>query len=542
MMFVGMTFVGVEMMWRESQLMPLSLAKEIFMKWTTWMIVSSLMMSPTMKMTTQSSTAMMSSVIGYCCCMRNYVIVIIEIGLDAKMVRKCQLGMVYVGQGLSNSRQRVEAVDQEAHHSDEARPVGSEDETQPQRSISVHFSPFSICGPLWSVWSIHFPWVQFGLLYPLQYPSVHFDDYIQTPAPVQNLAPENRRARRGRTKLADIWEMTGDDYKIPLPLNAEGQPIDRAGSLFKRWLGSFCENGLLCPLTPAGWPSVAEKYKRDCWVEIEKRYIINPTIVAWAMHQLWEIRRNRRTKLKKKVKKRGMTREQVLATIPDDVMKVQWREMVEYWFNEKTEAKAKGAPVERADVYQQVYRTKDGVAISSRVQENMGMRLEGEIGSGILWSRDDAYARVMDRPERPGRVRGVGFGITPSGRSATNNSLFTSSPSSSTRTTQRISGLETSHEELREQLTQLQARHREELAQSDARHKEDLTQSEARHREELAQSEARHKQQLDELRNSMREMFDKFNSLGPVIHELYPSQVANKCCLTKLYFLQCIVM
>ncbi|KAL4596520.1 hypothetical protein ACB092_12G169100 [Castanea dentata] len=463
--------------------MPLSLAKEIFMKWTTWMIVSSLMMSPTMKMTTQSSTAMMSSVIGYCCCMHNYVIVIIEIVLDARMARKRQLGMVY-------------AVDQEAHHSEEARPMGT---------------------------------------------------------PVQNPAPENTPARCSKTKLADIWAMTGDDYKIPLPLNAEGQPIDRAGSLFKRWLGSFCENGLLCPLTPARWPSVAEKHKRDCWVEIEKRYIIDPTIVAppnqkaWAMHQLGEMRRNWRTKLKKKV----------LGTVPDEVIPVQWREMVEYWFDNKTEtlsgknaasrgkqeeiarsgaksfaqisdemAKAKRAPVECADVYQQVYRTKDGVAVSSRVQENMdrmaallneqGMRLEGEIGSGILWSRDDAYARVMDRPEHPGRVRGVGFGITLSGRSATNNSLFTSSPSSSTRTTQRISGLETSHEELREQLTQ-----------SEARHREDLAQSEARHREELAQSEARHKQQLDELRNSMREMFDKVNSLGPVIRELYSSQSGN---------------
>ncbi|XP_075660578.1 uncharacterized protein LOC142630466 [Castanea sativa] len=229
------------------------------------------------------------------------------------------------------------------------------------------------------------------------------------------------------------------------------------------------------------------------------------------MHQLGQIRRNHRTKLKKKVKKSGMTREQVAATVPDQVIPVQWREMVEYWFNDKTETtsgkntasrgkqeeiarsgaksfaqisdemvKAKGAPVERADVYQQVYRTKDGVAVSSHVQENMdrmaallneqGMRLEGEVSSGILWSRDDAYARVMDRPERPGRVRGVGFGITPSGRSATNNSLFTSNPSS-TRTTQRISGLETSHEELRERLAQSEARHREDLAQSEARHR-----------------------------------------------------------------------
>ena len=42
------------------------------------MIVSSLMMSPTIMMPTKSSTAMMSNVIGYCCCICNYVIFIIE--------------------------------------------------------------------------------------------------------------------------------------------------------------------------------------------------------------------------------------------------------------------------------------------------------------------------------------------------------------------------------------------------------------------------------------------------------------------------------
>ena len=41
------------------------------------------------------------------------------------------------------------------------------------------------------------------------------------------------------------------------------------------------------------------------------------------------------------------------------------------------QAKAKGAVVERADVYQQVYKTKDGVAISTRAQENM---------VSIIWS------------------------------------------------------------------------------------------------------------------------------------------------------------
>ena len=160
-----------------------------------------------------------------------------------------------------------------------------------------------------------------------------------------------------------------------------------------------------------------------------------------------------------------------------------------------------------------------------------GVRLQGEIGSGILWSKDDAYAWVMGRPERPGCVRGVGFGITPLGRSATNLSQFTSTPSSSSRTTQRMLELETSHEELREQLAQS----REELA----KHRVELAQSEARHREELAQSKARHQAQMAEVMTSMRDMF---NQLSPLMRDSNPSQVANKCYLAKHYFLQCIFM
>ena len=136
----------------------------------------------------------------------------------------------------------------------------------------------------------------------------------------------------------------------------------------------------------------------------------------------------------------------------------------------------------------------------------------------------------MGHPERPGRVCGVGFGITPLGRSATNYSQFTLTPSLS-RTHQRMSELKTSHEELREHLAQS----REELA----KHREEAAQSEARHREELAQSEARHQAQMAEMMTTMRGMFEQ---LSQGMRDIGPSQVANKCYLGKYYFLQCIVM
>ena len=40
--------------------------------------------------------------------------------------------LVYVGEGSSHSRQRVEAVNEEAHISEDARPVASEDPDETQ--------------------------------------------------------------------------------------------------------------------------------------------------------------------------------------------------------------------------------------------------------------------------------------------------------------------------------------------------------------------------------------------------------------------------
>ena len=74
---------------------------------------------------------------------------------------------------------------------------------------------------------------------------------------------ENRPKRCGPTRLAYIWALNGQ-YKIPLPLNDQGQPIGLDSGTFVRWLGTFCENGLLCPLTPMGWLSVPEKFEQDC--------------------------------------------------------------------------------------------------------------------------------------------------------------------------------------------------------------------------------------------------------------------------------------
>ncbi|XP_050280279.1 uncharacterized protein LOC126721267 [Quercus robur] len=200
-------------------------------------------------------------------------------------------------------------------------------------------------------------------------------------------------------------------------------------------------------------------------------------------------------------------------------------------------AKENGQAVERADVFIKAYSKKDGTPISNEVRDkidkmkeilNNGGKLVGDHRDGILWAKDDAFAQVMGE-ERSGRVRGVGFGPTPSGRSGSNLPCVLGP--SSTETVQRMIALENS---MRDQLADSEQRHQQQLAEalaeakreSDARHEQQLAEalaeakreSNARHEQQLAEamreSETRHQQQLDETK---REMADTKRRMDEIV-------------------------
>ena len=133
---------------------------------------------------------------------------------------------------------------------------------------------------------------------------------------------------------------------------------------------------------------------------------------------------------------------------------------------------------------------------------NNGGSLQGKHREGILWSKDDAFAQVMGK-ERCGRIRGVGFGPTPTGRSGSNLPCLTG-PSSSEMTHWMIE-LENS---LGDQLAQLELRHQGQIASLHARHKEEI--AEARR-----QSDAWHEQQMTEMMSGVRAMLEGIKPLVP---------------------------
>ncbi|KAL0006914.1 hypothetical protein SO802_008416 [Lithocarpus litseifolius] len=237
-----------------------------------------------------------------------------------------------------------------------------------------------------------------------------------------------------------IWSLPAN-LKIECELNVRGQPIGESGQTFTRWLGTFCLSHALCPLVPVAWTRVPHKNKVDCWIEIEKRWIIDPEIIQpanqmnWAMHLLGELRRNRRTKLKKKCYLQGALKEEVIGKIPEWADEQQYAALVDYLFSPTTKtlidtnkrshgfqkdiarsgpisfaqtadkmAKESGHAVERATLFAKVYSTKDGSPVSNAVKEkidkmteilNKGCSLHGKRREGILWAKDDVFAQVI---------------------------------------------------------------------------------------------------------------------------------------------------
>ncbi|KAL0004202.1 hypothetical protein SO802_011763 [Lithocarpus litseifolius] len=361
--------------------------------------------------------------------------------------------------------------------------------------------------------------------------------------------PESTTVRktRGTTLMQRIWSLPAN-LKIECGLNVRGQLIGESGQTFKRWLGTFCLSRAFCPLVPVAWTRVSHKNKVDSWIEIEKRWIIDPQIIHpanqmnWAMHLLGELRRNRRTKLKKKSYPKDALKEEVLKNILKWADIEEYAALVDYWFDPNTQtlidtnkrsrgfqkdiarsgpisfaqtvdnmAKESGQAVERATVFLKVYCTKDGSPVSNTVKEkidkmkeilNNGCTLEGERREGILWAKDDAFAQVMGA-ERSRRVRGVGFGPTLSGRNGANLPCYTLTPPSSTETAHRKMSLENSHQSLRDELAQSEQKHKEEIAELYAKHKEKIAEALS---EAKRQSDAQHKEHMDEMMSSMRAM------------------------------------
>ncbi|KAL0002061.1 hypothetical protein SO802_015842 [Lithocarpus litseifolius] len=89
------------------------------------------------------------------------------------------------------------------------------------------------------------------------------------------------------------------------------------------------------------------------------------------MHLLGELRRNRRSKLKKKCYPEDESKEDVIEKKSGWVNKLQYKELVNYWFLDTSQAKETGQAMEREIVFTKVYCHADGQPVTPEVGEKI---------------------------------------------------------------------------------------------------------------------------------------------------------------------------
>lgn len=281
------------------------------------------------------------------------------------------------------------------------------------------------------------------------------------------VVPLVERVTRGPSKYAYIWNLP-ENQKIELPLTSNNQPVKKVGRHFTGWLGTIARKPQMCPIKYENWTRMPNEFKEEIWNLVQSKWCLpeEPTrLKAMKLMTLSTVAacwRNHKSRLKKKYFLGSGNRAQV----PPNVNPEDYEAIVQHWNLPKTKdlalknknirSKQKnlhtggsknfasyseelvttlGHPVERAELYLKLHLRKDGAPVNPEAESNIekinelmsepSNRLQStDLTGSIAWAPDDIYSQVFGN-ERNGRVRGVGFGPTPSGRTVKNAAAIT---------------------------------------------------------------------------------------------------------------------
>ncbi|XP_075651369.1 uncharacterized protein LOC142621882 [Castanea sativa] len=273
------------------------------------------------------------------------------------------------------------------------------------------------------------------------------------------------RVTHGPSKCLDVWDLP-DDEEIELPLNSLHQPVDDGARTFTRFLGTIARKPHTCPIRYLNWKDMPEELKEECWRVVERKYNVPVNPIAYAALKTFTLQktgkawRDHKSRMKKQhyiPHSRNKTR--VKNNPPKRCIPQDWDILVDHWYTDDAvieseknkdrrskqdelhivgscsyavhaakKAKTDGQPVECAVLYQILHTRKDGTAVNPVVKAKMDKMKEllemssnqlqsSDTSGSIAWSPDDVFAKVMGK-EHKGRIRGVGFGPSPSGRSS----------------------------------------------------------------------------------------------------------------------------
>ncbi|KAJ1272704.1 hypothetical protein BS78_06G223000 [Paspalum vaginatum] len=155
-------------------------------------------------------------------------------------------------------------------------------------------------------------------------PQPNFDetylhDSIDSEGQDLQLASQNKGGRpRGLTLCLKVCTMP-KGMRIPVSLNASGEPIGKQAAALSAFLGALARDGILAPLAYLNWRCVPENNKDVMCHIVKLKFDIAPVGESWI------------------VKKLGKEEEHLADRNPR-VLEEQWRFLVAYWSTETAQA------------------------------------------------------------------------------------------------------------------------------------------------------------------------------------------------------------
>ncbi|MQL85414.1 hypothetical protein Taro_017931, partial [Colocasia esculenta] len=241
------------------------------------------------------------------------------------------------------------------------------------------------------------------------------DDLIIRKIEVQEVVVEvSKKKHREATKLSSVHGL--DNVKrIVVQINELGQPVGEGGHSLKLFLGTIARLSDKMSIDAPTWRAMSATHKDDVWEYVQRKYDIPVYLKEWVMKDLDQKWRSWKYELRNKYF--NPTLKQNEQQIPPDprVNAEQWARVVQTWssnswkrysdINKKSKSHHK---------YFHCAGTKSFADINDEETKLQEVKITqpSSSSSSSIASADDIYSQVFGK-ERPGRVRGVDTGPTP---------------------------------------------------------------------------------------------------------------------------------
>ncbi|MQL70123.1 hypothetical protein Taro_002425 [Colocasia esculenta] len=240
-------------------------------------------------------------------------------------------------------------------------------------------------------------------------------DLIIIKIEVQEVVVEvSKKKHRGSTKLSSVHGLD-NGKRIVVQINELGQPVGEGGHSLKLFLGTNARLGDKMPIDAPTWRAMSATHKDDVWEYVQRKYDIPAYLKEWVMKDLDQKWRSWKYELRNKYF--NPTLKQNEQQIPPDprVNAEQWARVVQTWSSNSWK---RYSDINKKSKSHHKYFHCAGTKSFADINEEETKLQEVKItqpsssSSSSIASADDIYSQVFEK-ERPGRVRGVGTGPTP---------------------------------------------------------------------------------------------------------------------------------